>query len=720
MHKIQNCFNNIIQSIEQHRLKSAFDLIVDLLSQVQNWQLQEQLGSLKSTYVSMLYYLSENIKDPESEKIYQILLRSLYQIVDIALWQIKSANNDSLFYKQRRNSNFSTTKTSDELINTLKIISKNKLSSSHENIKKKILEKENLNCEIFQKIWIDDYWTTEEKNKWAKIIKYSNENILSCLIVSALTLNLLETFDEKKAILLLEITQNEHAEISERALVGVILFLRKYNNRIHLYAEIVEHLNCLAENSKFIRKICYILIQFISSKETEKITRKITEELIPEIIQKTGMKIGNKLKISNTLNETEISDKNPEWHNLVDELSIEEKLQEISEWQIEGADVMHSSFIHLKNYSFFKEISNWFIPFTTPIEALDDQELMQLVNVLKTSTFLCNSDKYSFYFSVSQMPENARKIMIKQFSVEASAMAIKEKDFFDSSQIISYFTRQYIQDLYRFYKLHPERQGFEDIFEIQPEFYKVSFIYKLIGDENNLSIIGEYYFNKNYFEIAVDIYDKLLQSNPNKDILYQKKGYCLQMMGQFCASLNAYQKADLLNANYFWTIKKIAYLYRVLKNYKEALYYYKKAEQLNPKNLSIQLNMGHCYLEIGEFEKALKYYFKVEYLAENKEKVWNPIAWCSLLTGRYQQAMNFFNKIIKNNPTAMDYFNAGHVQLAIKNLKEAIYFYKLAIEKENYSYEEFVKIFSKDVSYFIKAGIKIKNIHFIIDACYLI
>ncbi|GMO33299.1 MAG: tetratricopeptide repeat protein [Candidatus Azobacteroides pseudotrichonymphae] len=719
MQEVQNCFDNIIQSIEQYKLKPAFDLLEELISRVQDWQLQEQLNSLKNTYKSMLYYLAKNIKDCEREKIHQTLLRSLYQIADIALWQIKSANDNSLFYEQRRTYYFSVSETSEELINALKNISENNLLlNPYKDEKEKVLEKENLNCKIFRKVWLSNHWTIEEKSRWTKIIYQSYEKTISCLIVTALTLNLLETFDEKKAILLLEAAQNEYNGISERALVGIVLFLRKYNYRLHLYTEITERLNNLAENPKFIRKIRHTLLQFISSKETEKITRKITDELIPEIIQKVGTKVGNKLRISSSLNENEIEDKNPEWHNLIETSNIGEKLQEISEWQIEGADVMHSSFIHLKNYPFFKEISNWFIPFTTPSEAIDNQKLMRLVNILKTSTFLCNSDKYSFYLSVSQMPENARKIMIKQFASETTNTM--REDSFNISQTINHFTKQYVQDLYRFYKLYPQKQNFEDIFEIQPEFYKVPIIYQLIGNEQNLSAIGEYYFNKNFFEEAADIYDKLLQINPNNDVLYQKKGYCLQMMGQLHESLNTYQKAELLNANHSWTIKKLAYLYRILKNPKEALYFYKKAQQLNPENLSIQLNIGHCYLEIGEFEQALKYYFKVEYLTENKERIWRYIAWCSLLTNRYQQAINFFNKIIEKTPTMTDYLNAGHAQLAIENIEEAIRSYKLAIEKGNCSYEEFARIFSQDVPQLIKVGIKEKNIYLIIDTCYLL
>jgi tetratricopeptide (TPR) repeat protein len=432
---------------------------------------------------------------------------------------------------------------------------------------------------------------------------------------------------------------------------------------------------------------------------------------------KISPKIGNRINLSELMNETGTDDKNPEWQNRIEKAGLQDKLQELSELQMEGADVMHSSFVHLKNYPFFNEPSNWFAPFTPPVEAIGDKDLMQLADVLMASAMLCNSDKYSFYLSVSQMPENYRKMMIGQFSKETDAVKeILKDNLQDETKMINYHARQYIQDLYRFYKLHPRRKDFDDIFEIKPEFYKVPLINQLIKDNDSLFIIGEYYFNKNYFEDAVDVFDMLLQVDPNNDILYQKKGYCLQMMGKPNEALNAYQKAELLNANSSWTIKKLAHCHRLLRQPQDALHYYKKAEQLNPDNLMIQLNIGHCYLELKNYDQALKYYFKVEYLIKNKEKAQRAIGWCSFLVGKYQQALDYFNKTIENNPTPVDYLNVGHVHLVLGNNKDAIRLYKLALEKGNYTFDEFVDIFSHDIPDLIVAGINEKDIPFVLDS----
>jgi tetratricopeptide (TPR) repeat protein len=277
--------------------------------------------------------------------------------------------------------------------------------------------------------------------------------------------------------------------------------------------------------------------------------------------------------------------------------------------------------------------------------------------------------------------------------------------------------RQYIQDLYRFYKLFHRHNDFEDIFEMKPDFYQVPSIANFISEKESRMIIGEYYFARNYYKEAADLFDVLLQEDPNNEALLQKKGYCLQMQENLEEALAYYQKAELVNENNSWTIKKLAYCFRALKQPQEALEYYRKAEQLNPGNLSIQLNTGHCYLELKNYAEALKCYFKVEYLSDKKEKAWRPIAWCCFLTGKYKDALEYYNKIVGgNDPNAVDYLNAGHTQLALGNNKEALSLYKQALDIPGNSYEKFIESFAVDVPDLLNAGVKAEDIPVIMDS----
>ena len=252
---------------------------------------------------------------------------------------------------------------------------------------------------------------------------------------------------------------------------------------------------------------------------------------------------------------------------------------------------------------------------------------------------------------------------------------------------------------------------------MKPEFYQTPSIAGFISDSESLTVIGEYYFQRNYFEEAADVFNMLLlRKDASHETLLQKKGYCLQMTGKLEDALDNYLKAELLNANNSWTIKKIAYCYRALKQFREALSYYRKAEQLHPDNLSVQLSIGHCYLELKNYSEALKYYFKVEYLADNREKAWRPIAWCSFLTGKYGQAADYYKKIIDSNPNDIDYLNAGHTCLAMGNNREALKLYRSALTGSGNSFEKFMESFTADIPDLLNAGVKAGDIPVILDS----
>jgi tetratricopeptide (TPR) repeat protein len=721
--EIANYFEKIAKSIEQKRLKEAFDVLTYLLSKLQNWQLKERLNDLEDIYKRMLTYLTEGVHDPDREKVFNDLLRSVYQVIDSVELQIKTNLDSSYFFDQRRFYLSNNTTSPDEWIRLLEDVTGKitllSLLDEEEKTEEWIQtekQKEEIIRNIFYAVLLSEPWRPDTGKKWSDVLNNQlNPTTLSCLIISALTLNLMEIFDEQKALLLFESAENKNEEIRQRALTGIVLFLRKYDNRLYLYPAINNRLQHLAEAPGFGIQIRQILLQFIFSRETEKISRRITDEIIPEMLKKSPI-IKGKFNFDDWFNDTGMEERNPEWQNLIKEAGVEEIMQEISELQQEGADVMHSSFIHLKQYPFFREWSNWFIPFTILSDYLNNEEMKGLAQTLKKSTMVCNSDKYSLFLTVMQMPESSRKMTLEQLSIESDAVQemLKEESITDSKRINT-ITRQYIQDLYRFYKAYPRRKDFIDIFELKPEFYQVPSIAQLIDNKEDLTIIGEFYFNKNYFEEAADVFDSLLLNNPDSNELYQKKAYCLQMQGRLEEALEVYLKAELFSSNNPWIIKKLAHCYRLLKQPEEALSYYKKAEQLNPSNLSVQLNIGHCHLELRNYEEALKCYFKVEYLDKNKEKAWRPIAWCSFLIGKYEQAWDYFQKIMETTLNATDYLNAGHTQLAMRNNKEAVRLYGLSLKSPGNSTEKFLESFANDVPELIRAGIKKEDIPFILD-----
>jgi len=532
-------------------------------------------------------------------------------------------------------------------------------------------------------------------------------------------LGLQAAFDPEKLMLLFDAANHENEEIKVRVLISILLTLYVYRKRTALYPQITNRLDALSETPGFTKAIRTITLRFILARETEKITRKLQNEIIPEMM-KLSPKISNKINLKDITPEQLGEEMNPEWENIFADSSLGKKMEEFSELQQEGADVMHSTFVHLKSFPFFRELSNWLLPFTTEHSSFGDrfnqnngEKLM--LDSMTLAAFMCNSDKYSLYFSMMQLPEEAKKMMMNQFDSQATEMIQQNKEELISKRgKLEAITGQYIQDLYRFFKIYPGHLDFNDIFTMPLDFHNLSILRPYISDEESLSSIAEFYLRKNYFSDALTIFNQLAETNQDSDILFQKIGYCKQMNDDLQGALDAYLRADLLNPGSKWVIRRIAGCYRSLKEPEEALKYYRRYEKLNPDNLSITISIGHCYLELRNYSEALKCFYKVDYLDGNN-KAWRPIAWCSFLTGKYDQARNYYKKILSNQPNTQDLLNAGHTEWALQNIKGAIEFYRQAVEKENRDFYKFQEEFNQDIPDLIVAGIEDTEISLMMD-----
>lgn len=710
LQEINKAYNRIIGSLDSKELKNAFDSIQSLISGSREISFQDKLNELQDTYKYMLRYRIEGAKDPMQEQIYNRIQTSSYELADRIRNKALAIESPLAFYSRRRSLQVQPNVTFENLHLQL---SKHYATGNR-------AEYDAMLIVLFNKIWVSDPFTIEE----AAVIKnilFDNELPFTagCQIVSALMLGLQTAFDPEKLMLLFDAANHENEEIKVRALISILLTLYVYRKRTALYPQITNRLDALSETPGFTKAIRTITLRFILARETEKITRKLQNEIIPEMM-KLSPKISNKINLKDITPEQLGEEMNPEWENIFADSSLGKKMEEFSELQQEGADVMHSTFVHLKSFPFFRELSNWLLPFTTEHSSFGDrfnqnngEKLM--LDSMTLAAFMCNSDKYSLYFSMMQLPEEAKKMMMNQFDSQATEMIQQNKEELISKRgKLEAITGQYIQDLYRFFKIYPGHLDFNDIFTMPLDFHNLSILRPYISDEESLSSIAEFYLRKNYFSDALTIFNQLAETNQDSDILFQKIGYCKQMNDDLQGALDAYLRADLLNPGSKWVIRRIAGCYRSLKEPEEALKYYRRYEKLNPDNLSITISIGHCYLELRNYSEALKCFYKVDYLDGNN-KAWRPIAWCSFLTGKYDQARNYYKKILSNQPNTQDLLNAGHTEWALQNIKGAIEFYRQAVEKENRDFYKFQEEFNQDIPDLIVAGIEDTEISLMMD-----
>jgi Tetratricopeptide repeat. len=314
------------------------------------------------------------------------------------------------------------------------------------------------------------------------------------------------------------------------------------------------------------------------------------------------------------------------------------------------------------------------------------------------------------------MPENYRKMMISQLGAEGEEMKkMQEEELaLKPHQKEETVIKQYIQDLYRFFKLYPRRTEFTDIFNLPLNYHQIEAFYPVVRQPKHLEQIALYYFEKNNFSEALSAYTMLTETIRVKSEFWQKIGYCRQMLVDIKGALEAYLHADLIEENNTWVLNRIANCYRVLKEPATALEYYRRLEQFRPDDLNIQLNIGHCYLELKQYDNALNYYFKVELLDSKNTRAWRSVAWCAFLSRKFEVARKYYAQIMENKPNVHDFLNAGHVELCLENTKGAVELYKLSLQKAG-SFETFRSMLSEDEDELQEAGVNGDILPIILD-----
>ncbi len=732
---LERNFQKIVSLVLESKLKDAFNALKDLVIASGKGDFISHYESMDETYENLLKYALEGVRDPEREHIYHHLLVSTLELADVALQAAYMIESDRYIYRLKRKIESESAEIRDNILtniedkefdNEISEIFNLNNPDNKDRQKEEYKNHQDVLIRIFNLVWLTDKFTDTD----VKLINtLKNEKNFTwyerSMIISSLTLSAIRCFDVKKIELIIDNSTDSDNQVKQRALVGLFFVLYLYDKRISLYPSLLEKIKGLAVVEDIEKNIELIAIQLLKSRETEKITRKLEEEIIPEMI-KFKPKLQDKLDLDNILSSDFMEDKNPDWERVFeDSPDLLDKLQEISRLQMEGADVFMSAFARLKQFDFFNEMINWFRPFHKD-NFIINQSLEKeketfntglFLESLEKSFFMCNSDKYSFCLNIQYMPDLQKNMMMDMFNAELEGIKeLQEEDELlnKSTQQKSIYS-QYFQDLYRFYKLHPLRNEFTDIFKLEIDFYTCDFFKILVKNDEILRNIAEYFFEKDYFEHAVRIYLELNHKGDNSLEIFEKIGYCYQKMKAYDEALNYYKKAELYDSNRLWNLKKLALCNRYLKNYKESLKYYQEAEKIEPDNIYIQTYIGHTYLDLKQYKKALEYYYKVELTAPDNIKVLRPIAWCSFVSGKFEIAKNYYNKLIKTDANKYDFMNLGHVEWCMGNKMAAYKNYKLSVNREDNNLKSFLAGFEEDKIHLTGFGIKPTEITYMLE-----
>ncbi len=676
---LDKTYQTVCRLVYRQRLSDAIVLLRQMTDKSGLDFLHERIDEMQGAYSQLLKHTFSGVSDPEREKVYNYIKRSLLELADQLrenLSESGAGGNTSLLKKEVNR------RKGAELNEAVQVLEKlsfdDELAGLLKDVKvgdsEKAADRDKTLAFIFQIVWLGDHYSDKELKLLEAVCDSGKLHWHDkALVVSALTLSLLRYFDVNKFLMLFRFVHNREEFVWERAIIGLTLCFLKYNERHRLYPTLVDKTMELKSFPQIEQHIEAILVQFTKSRETEKVKKKWEMEILPEIM-KMRPGIEKKLDLDNIFSDDPEEERNPDWETFFEDApDLLDKLQELTEMQMDGMDVFISAFSRLKHFPFFREISNWFIPFYQDNPAIQhvikdpgkEFDLTPLVEKLEDTYFMCNSDKYSFCFNLQMVPDQQKTMMMNMLSAEMENISEleKEDDLPGSLARTKSIYTQYFQDLYRFYKLHPWRDEFDDVFDMEVDLHETSFVKLLVPGGRTMRNIAELLFDKKFYDDALKIFLSIIRDDKSNIELFEKIAFCYEKTGDLLKAYEYYQKADLIDTGRLWILKKLAWCCKYLNKWDEALSYYRQAEKQDPEDMVLQANIGQCLIHLEQYQEALDCYFKVEVLAPENHKIRRPLAWCSFLLGKFDTAADYLQRLLaSDSENHYDLMNLGHVK----------------------------------------------------------
>lgn len=730
--EIEEWNKRIGELLKQQRIVDALLKISSLSEVKQNTGYLAKIGELKTTYSTMLDYTIKGVPDPQRKEIYDHLVVSVYELADKIRSALISKTGTRLTFIQENLKREMREENEDMAENLLGLSFDHELDEmlrstvlfDDETESETAMQHRKAIIRAFKLLWLTDKLTEDDTTLVARI--FGSPTIPwyeKAMMVSALTLGMLQCFDQRKVTLLIDLYASGDPRIAQRALVGMVISFALYDNRLQLYQSIMDRLSQYKESEKFALEVESVVIQLIRSKDAEKISRKLRDEIVPDVIR-LNEELSEKLDLDKLMSTDDFEEKNPDWEEYFDnQPGLVKKLEELTNMQMEGADVFLSAFSMLKSFPFFNELPNWFMPFykehyavTNALRDEKDSFAKLIAQAIEESVYMCNSDKFSFVLNMTNMPEAQKTMMGQMFGAEMEQL----KEFMDeelSDPLLrnKRIVIQYIQDLYRFFRLHPLRSEIGDIFSkpLQPESTQ---IYRgLVTDHKFLKTIASFYFDQGHCDESLQIFQHLEESGESYAELYEKSGYCQQEKGNYEEAIALYKKADLFDTNRKWLMGKIAQCYLKMDNTREALNTYLEQFTADLDNLRTAAAIGTCYLNLNEPDKALEYFYRIEFADQNSPHAMRAVAWCLLIMGRKDEAAPYYQQLLALEPNAYDYMNAGHLSFLSEDKQQAADHYISSIRERGGDIKSFLKGFASDRRYLLDNGVQSSELPLMVD-----
>lgn len=641
-------------------LKDTIKLMTDFSITV-----NDELEDISNSYHMMSDYMLRGYQDSQRDSLYRQLSRKLYRFLSNSLLQARIKFDSSLapLLSSRTSNRQLDTEglraslesfVSDMALLTLE-------PESKMTAKSKDLYKERLAVvsKAFQEIVVSDQWSNEYATDVTALILSPTIDITDALtLCAAVMMAALLSPDPVKVMMLLKIYKEATDEkLKQRALVGWVFALDKGDYR--LFPEISQNIGQLLDNADFREELIQLQMQIIYCLTAEQDTQTIERDVIPNIMKNQNLEMtrfGIREKEENPMDEILHGDNSD---RKIEE--IEQSMRKITDMQKHGADIYFGGFSKMKRFGFFFTLSNWFTPFYIQHPGLEhvpsEIRNARFMSTLLSSMPFCDSDKYSFALAMStvyaQLPDNITKML----SNDNVTMEVPGAEGIIDTP--AFYRRQYLQDVYRFFRINDSRRAFRDPFSNKDnKLFLDNPVFAGSMHDGAISVVT-FLLKRRLFVEAKVLLNAYFDENRLNDNLLAARIALRE--GYYDKAESLFAKAYDMEDGKEKALKGYALASFRCAHYTQASRLYRQLSVLFPDKELYPMNEAIALINDDKAEEAVKILYELYYKDQNNSDIKRVLAWGMLCTKQLEKADKLYHELLAlDKPEAADYLNAGY------------------------------------------------------------
>lgn len=652
---------------------------------------RETFEDIEQNHRLMLDYMLRGYADNERQHLYRKLLRRIYQLVaDLEIaWRCKNNHVYVLAFQRADRLNLSPAflqEVLERFVSDVAMLSLEDETTAEAKRNELYARHQTFIGRLFCSLVVSCQWSAEETDNFLRLILLPTIDQSDALvIVSAITLSATQQFDIRKTQLLAQVYQQAtETDLRQRALVGFVLSLLPSRLFDEEQTALLQTLN---SRNNFLNSLIEMQEQALYCLNADRDHEKIENDIMPTIVKNSPLRVtrfGIEEKETDALEDI----LHPDAEDKASE-EVEKSVTRMFKMMQSGADIYFGGFKMMKRFPFFNELCNWFMPFNPHHPALAATyrrlEEIGILGILLDHGAMCESDKYSLVFAMTQiaekLPPSMREMAGNREALGAVLDTPQDKADMRSRQF-------YLQDLYRFFCVHPMHAELRNPFGKDtaeqlsaPAFFTASPLFDCLDFDQTRLVIARFLRRQ---RMQPQLARLLSCFSLERAEYYQLRGLSLMDERRYEDAEQAFRRALGLepeNENRKPILKGLATTLMRRERYAEAQEVYAQLTETDPDNIAFAINQSIALLESEQTDKAVEILFRLNYLHPDDKSVMRVLAWGLLMQQKTPQAQRFYDLLLADEPTAEDMLNAGYAAWCEGKLSLAVERFSKYIKK---------------------------------------